>query len=107
MPPLRREVGARLGFRPERGACRTPATRAPRRAVPRGVVAAPLEDAVRSPELRRGGRRMVITATKRAGWWIPLGLAGSLLWVGAKVLVPLAARAAIDDGFSPYDSTAI
>ena len=66
-----------------------------------------MEDAVRSPELRRGGRRMVVAATKRAGWWIPLGLAGSLLWVGAKVLVPLAARAAIDDGFSPYDSTAI
>ena len=66
-----------------------------------------MEDAVRSPELRRGGRRMVVTATKRAGWWIPLGIAGSLLWVGAKVLVPLAARAAIDDGFSPYDSTAI
>ena len=66
-----------------------------------------MEDAVRSPELRRGGRRMVVAATKRAGWWIPLGVAGSLLWVGAKVLVPLAARAAIDDGFSPYDSTAI
>ncbi len=46
---------------------------------------APPEDAVRSPELRRGGRRMVVTATKRAGWWIPIGLAGSLLWVGAKV----------------------
>ena len=47
---------------------------------------------VRSPELRRGGRRMMFRATKRAGWWIPLGLVGSLLWVGAKILVPLAAR---------------
>lgn len=65
------------------------------------------ESAVRSPELRRGGRRMVVAATKRAGWWIPIGLAASLLWVGAKILVPLAARSAIDDGFSPYDSTAI
>jgi len=66
-----------------------------------------VEDAVRSPELRRGGRRMIVAATRRAGWWLLLGLAASLLWVAAKVLVPLAARAAIDDSFHPYDSAAI
>ncbi len=48
--------------------------------------------AVRSPELRRGGRRMVISATMRAGWWIPIGTVASLVWVGAKILMPLAAR---------------
>ena len=63
--------------------------------------------AVRSPELRRGGRRMVISATMRAGWWIPIGTVASLVWVGAKILMPLAARSAIDEGFDPYDSAAI
>jgi ATP-binding cassette, subfamily B, bacterial len=63
--------------------------------------------AVRSPELRRGGRRMVIAATKRAGWWIPFGTVASLVWVGAKILMPLAARSAIDTGFDPYDSAEI
>ena len=63
--------------------------------------------AVRSPELRRGGRRLVIAATKRAGWWIPIGTLASLVWVGAKILAPLAARSAIDTGFDPYDSSEI
>ena len=63
--------------------------------------------AVRSPELRRGGRRMVIAATMRAGWWIPIGTMASLVWVGAKILMPLAARSAIDSGFDPYDRAEI
>src|SRR5262245_41034561 len=64
-------------------------------------------EAVRSPELRRGGRRMIVAATKRAGWWIPIGLGAWLLWVAAKLLIPLAARSAIDEGFTPYDSSVI
>jgi ATP-binding cassette subfamily B protein len=63
--------------------------------------------AVRSPELRRGGWRLMFRATKRAGWWIPGGLTASLLWVAAKIAVPLVAGAAIDEGFSPYDSSVI
>ena len=63
--------------------------------------------AVRSPELRRGGWRLMFRATKRAGWWIPIGLTASLVWVAAMITVPLAAGAAIDEGFSPYDSTVI
>ncbi len=63
--------------------------------------------AVRSPELRRGGWRLMVRATKRAGWWIPIGLTASLLWVACKIVVPLAAGAAIDEGFSPYDSSVI
>jgi ATP-binding cassette subfamily B protein len=66
-----------------------------------------MDPAVRSPELRRGGRRMIVAATKRAGWWIPIGLGASLLWVAAKLLIPLAARSAIDEGFTPYDSSVI
>ena len=51
---------------------------------------------------------MVISATKRAGWWIPIGTVASLLWVGAKMLD--AARGALGDRRgvrSPYDSTEI
>ena len=50
---------------------------------------------------------MVVAATKRAGRWIPIGLTASTVWVGAKIVVPLAAAAAIDEGFAPYDSAVI
>jgi ATP-binding cassette, subfamily B, bacterial len=63
--------------------------------------------AAQSPELRRGGWRLMVRATKRAGRWIPIGLGASLLWVVAKITIPLAAGAAIDEGFSPYDSSVI
>src|SRR3954470_7935462 len=82
-------------------------TDAPIDAVAAAIVADGADAAVRSPELRRGGRRMVIAATMRAGWWIPIGTLASLVWVGAKILMPLAARSAIDEGFDPYDSAAI
>ena len=62
---------------------------------------------VRSPELRRGGWRMMARATKRAGKWIAIGLTVSIAWVAAKIVVPLAAAAAIDEGFDPYDGAVI
>jgi ATP-binding cassette, subfamily B, bacterial len=62
---------------------------------------------IRSPELRRGGWRMMYRATKRAGRWIPIGLTVSIVWVGAKIVTPLAAAAAIDEGFDPYDASVI
>jgi ATP-binding cassette subfamily B protein len=70
-------------------------------------VIAETDDAIRSPELRRGGWLMMIRATKRAGKWIVIGLTVSIVWVVAKIVTPLAAAAAIDEGFDPYDSGVI
>jgi hypothetical protein len=71
------------------------------------VVEAPQTDELRSPELRRGGWLMMIRATRRAGKWIVIGLSVSIVWVVAKIVTPLAAAAAIDEGFDPYDSAVI
>ena len=62
---------------------------------------------VYSPELRRGGWRMMFRATRHAGKWIPIGLSVAVVWVAAKIVIPLAAAAAIDDGFDPYDASVI
>jgi ATP-binding cassette subfamily B protein len=64
-------------------------------------------DAVRSPELRRGGWRLMRHAALRAGRWIPIGLTASIVWVVAKIITPLAAAAAIDEGYDPYDAGVI
>lgn len=69
--------------------------------------AAHTSSAVHSPELRRGGWRLMYRATKRAGKWIPIGLTASLVWVAVKIAAPLAAGAAIDEGFSPYDGSVV
>jgi ATP-binding cassette, subfamily B, bacterial len=55
------------------------------------------------PTMRKGGRRLVIDAIRLTGRWIPFGIVASMVWVAAKLLVPLAARAAVDHAFDPYD----
>ena len=59
------------------------------------------------PHLRRGGWRMMGQAALVSRGWVVLGVSSSLLWVVAKLSVPLMAREAIDAGIDGDDTTTL
>ena len=55
-------------------------------------------------ELRRAGWRVMATELRRQRWWVAAGAFAGLVWTIAKIVIPLLAAAAIDDGMIKGDS---
>ncbi|MGZ6910429.1 MAG: ABC transporter ATP-binding protein [Acidimicrobiia bacterium] len=54
-------------------------------------------------ELRRAGWRLMASAVRPQKGWVFSGIAAGILWTAAKLVVPLVAAAAIDDGMRAGD----
>ena len=61
----------------------------------------------RERELRRAGWRLIGAALRSQRIWAVTGIGAGLVWTGTKLVVPLLAASAIDDGIIPGDGAAI
>ena len=58
-------------------------------------------------ELRRAGWRLIVAQLRAQGRWLGYGVLAGLCWTVAKLVIPLLAAAAIDEGIIPDDGDAI
>jgi ATP-binding cassette subfamily B protein len=67
------------------------------------VTAPSASKAASERELRRSGWRLIRSAVRPQLPWVVSGVLAGILWTGAKLVVPLLAAAAIDDGMRAGD----